>query len=384
MTKPHKDYAPVAFAAPDVAQSDVDAVVRVLRSGWLTTGQECIAFEEELSEYLGLEAVVVSSCTAALEITFASLALGQGARVGVPTWTFAASALAPLHAGARIVLLDVEPDTLNLSCESLAGALELGLDAVVPVHFGGLPVSPEVRELCLSSRVPVVEDAAHALGAVDDRGRLAGHGSVSACFSFYATKNLTTGEGGALVTEDPSLAEFARTYRQHGMSRDAWNRYRPAGEALYDLLAPGVKANLPDLLAALGRSQLSRFASMQAKRRALVDRYREQLAGTGIVPVPAQADVGSADHLFVVGLPVHARRSTVIRELRDAGVSTSVHFQPLHTFRWFAENAEIGPSGVAVADHCKDHTMSLPLHPGLRDEDVDRVCDVLVTAVGVP
>jgi dTDP-4-amino-4,6-dideoxygalactose transaminase len=371
----------VSFASPDVGDDDVAAVVRVLRSGWLTTGDECRAFEEELGAYLGIESVAVSSCTAALEIAFAWLGLPPGARVGVPTWTFVSTALAPARFGAQIVLLDVDADTLNVSPRSLEQALEAGLDAVVPVHLGGVPVDEEVHRLCAAAGVPVVEDAAHALGATDHRGRLAGHGSVAACFSFYATKNLTTGEGGALATDDPDLVLFARSYRQHGLSRDAWARYRPDGEALYDLVAPGIKANLPDLLAALGRTQLARFDELQRQRRALVERYRSNLATSALEFVPAEHVARSADHLAVVLLPEGAPRAAVVQKLGEASISSSVHFQPLHQFKWFAENAQIGPSGIDVAERLAVRAMSLPLHPGLSMDDVDRVCEAIAGAV---
>lgn len=374
---------PITFASPDVGHSEISAVLRVLRSGWLTTGGECSELERELSAYLGApHTVAVSSCTAALEIVFAFLDLPPGARVAVPTWTFVASALAPARHGAVPVLLDVDPDDLNVSADSLQKSLRQGLDAVVVVHFGGVPAAAEVHALCADAGVPVVEDAAHALGADDHRGRLAGQGSVAACYSFYATKNLTSGEGGALVTGDPKLDAFARPYRLHGLSRDAWTRYAPGGRAGYDLSQPGIKANLPDLLAALARSQLSRFEGMQARRRALVLRYRHRLAELpGVRPVPHTLRHGAADHLMVVVLPPRVDREAVVARMAEEGVSTSVHFRPLHHFAWFRRHARIGPGGVSVADELAGRTLSLPLHPRLRYDQVDRVCDALGRAL---
>lgn len=375
---------PVPFALPDIDESDVAAVSRVLRSGWLTTGDECLALEDEIAALIGAPHVVsLASCTAALETCFAYLGLPPGARVGVPTWTFVASALAPARHGAVPVLLDVDPGTLNVSLAALEAALAGGLDAVVIVHFGGVPVDPAVHEACADARVPVVEDAAHALGAADHRGRLAGHGSVAACFSFYATKNLTSGEGGALATDDGALAAFARLYRLHGLSRDAWQRYRPGAEAHYDLVCPGIKANLPDLSAALARSQLARFGGMQSRRRALVTRYRDRLASTGLTLVPPALVEGSADHLMTVLLPEGADRDRVAGALRAAGIGTGIHFQPLHRFAWFQANAAIGPDGVPVAECLADRALSLPLSSALENAAVDRVCDELVTALSL-
>lgn len=374
---------PITFASPDVAHSEISAVLRVLRSGWLTTGGECSALERELSAYLGApHTVAVSSCTAALETVFAFLDLPPGARVGVPTWTFVASALAPARHGAVPMLLDVDPDDLNVSVHSLQKALGEGLDAVVVVHFGGVPVAADVHGLCAEAGVPVVEDAAHALGAQDHRGRLAGQGSVAACFSFYATKNLTSAEGGALVTGDPELDAFARPYRLHGLSRDAWARYGPGGPSQYDLCQPGIKANLPDLLAALARSQLSRFEGMQARRRGLVLHYRQRLAEMPVVrPVPNALRRGAADHLMVVLLPPTVDREAVVAQMSEAGIATSVHFRPLHHFAWFQRHARIAPGGLPVAEELAGRTLSLPLHPRLGIEQVDRVCDALGRAL---
>jgi dTDP-4-amino-4,6-dideoxygalactose transaminase len=351
-----------------------------MRSGWLTTGEECLALEHELSEYLGIPHVVaVSSCTAALEIALAYLDLPPGARVGVPTWTFASSALAAFRVGAVPVLLDVEPSTLNLSVDSLQAALEGGLDAVVGVHFGGVPMDGEIYKLCAADNVPVIEDSAHALGSSDHRGRIAGRGNLGACFSFYATKNLTSAEGGALSTESEDLASFARSYRLHGLSEDAWRRYRPGAQARYDLAIPGIKANLPDMLAAMARTQLARFADLQERRRQLVDRYRSRLqAVAGLEFVPQRQANDSADHLLVVALPEQVDRTRVVAGLSAEGIGTSVHFQPLHTLSWFRTHAEIGPSGTAVADAFAPRALSLPLHTNLSDADVDRVCDTLV------
>ena len=374
---------PIALSPPDVTESDVEAVTRVLRSGWLTTGEECTRLERELASYLGaVEVVAVASCTAALEIAFAVLDLPPGARVAVPTWTFVASALAPARQGARPVLLDVDGDTLNISPGALAAELEHGLDAVVAVHFGGVPVDREVLRLCAAADVPVVEDAAHALGAEDHRGRIAGRGTVAACFSFYATKNLTAAEGGALVTESPALADFARSHRLHGLSADAFARYRPGGPASYDLRRPGMKANLPDVLAALARSQLARYEEMQARRREMVRRYRKELAGIPDVrPVPRELVEGGADHLMAVVLPEWVPRDAIRTRLAEAGIGTSVHFQPLHTFPWFAEQADVGRLGTPVADSLAPRVLSLPLHSTLTASQVDRVCEVLDDAL---
>jgi dTDP-4-amino-4,6-dideoxygalactose transaminase len=369
---------PVAFAAPEVTEDDIAAVTRVLRSGWITTGDECGLLEEELTDYLGAKHVIgVSSCTSALEISLAHLRLPPGSRVGVPAWTFVSTALAAVHNNLLPVLLDVDPRTLNLSPVALEVALADGLDAVIAVHFGGVAVDRAIHDLCAAAGVPLIEDAAHALGARDERGLIGGRGTGAACFSFYATKNLTSAEGGAIATDDDDLAAFARTYRLHGMSADALARYKPGGSVTYDMVDPGIKANLPDLLAALARSQLARFDDSQARRRELLYRYRFLLEPAGVQFVPAGREAGSADHLAVVLLPDGVDRDAVAAGLKARGVSPSVHFRPLHKFSWFAANAAVGPGGLSVCDASWPRALSLPLHVGMSIEDVDRVAATL-------
>ena len=371
----------ILFAAPDISEDDIDAVVSVLRSGWITTGAESEGLERDLSQFLGGDAQVValSSCTAALEITAAYHGLDVGKRVGIPTWTFASTALAMMRDGATPVLLDVDPDTLNIDVDSLRQALDSGgLDAVVAVHMGGVPVPQEVYELCGARDIPVIEDAAHALGATDHRGPIGSASRAGTCFSFYATKNLTAAEGGALATIDPALANFARSYRLHGLSLDAYERYQPGRPIDYDLVLPGIKANLPDVLSALARSQLLRFPAIQARRRELVNRYRLNLSEVKDVrPIPAVPVEGSADHLMLVEFLSSVDREHLRAAASVEGIGTSVHFRPLHTFSWLRTRAQIGPGGTPKADRLRHSVLSLPLHTRLTDGDVDRVCEWL-------
>lgn len=370
---------PVPFAVPSIDERDVAAVTAVLRSGWLTTGEQCLALEQELADYLAAPHVVaVSSCTAALDIALAALELPPRSRVGVPAWTFVSAGLSVLRSGAVPVVLDVDPATLGVSADAVDAALASGLDALQVTHFAGVPVDAQVHALAAERSKPVIEDAAHALGTRDHRGRVSGAGSVAACYSFYATKNLTSGEGGALATHSEAVARFARSFRLHGLDHDAWARYRPGAKPEYDLVAEGIKANLPDILAALARSQLARFDEMQARRRAAVERYRAHLACIdGVTVIPLQQHEGSADHLMVVLLPEDADRAAVVARLGEMGIGASVHFRPLHHFSRFAARCEIGPAGTATADALAPRALSLPLHADLSDHDVDRVCTAL-------
>lgn len=373
--------ATIAFSPPSVTERDIEAVTRVLRSGWLSTGGVCQDLEERLASYLGAPHVVgVSSCTAALEICMRSLRLAPGARVGVPTWTFVASASAIHSVGAVPVLLDVEPDTLNLDPASVAAALDVGLDGLMVVHYAGAGVSSEVHRLAADAGIPVVEDAAHALGTADHRGLVSGQGTVGACYSFYATKNLTSGEGGAIATHDPELARFARSQRLHGLSNDAWDRYKIGAKPEYDLLEPGLKANLPDVLAALACSQLERFDEMQATRARAVARYRERLADLPSIGL-LRDDPGSAHHLFPIILPEGVDRAALMAAMAAQGVGTGIHFRPLHRFTWFAEHAEVSPAGLPNADRLAARALSLPLHAELTSSQVDQVVSVLARSL---
>jgi len=375
--------APIPFSRPEITADDIQAVVRVLESGWVTTGKEAAAFEAEMAAYLGIEHVVtVSSCTTGEEICLAYLDLPAGSKVVVPTWTFVSTALAVERVGCVPVLVDVDRDTLNIDEDGLQAALEVGASAVVGVHYSGTPLTAKVRELCAQANVPLVEDAAHAFGSKDDRGFVAGQGTAGACYSFYATKNLMTAEGGAIATDDPELAAFARQYRLHGMSADAVDRYSRPGAHSYDVTMPGLKANMPDILATIGRTQLARFDDSQKFRHELVSRYREGLADTDIRFIPGAHDPDSAVHLMAVDMSSADRRDAVITALTAADIGSSVHFRPLHTFTWYdGQNAEIGPKGVPVASELDGSVMSLPLHLNLSLADVDRVCETVRSAI---
>jgi dTDP-4-amino-4,6-dideoxygalactose transaminase len=375
----------IAFSLPDLGAEEEEAVVRVLRSRWITTGDEAAALEAELSEYLeGAEVAVVSSCTVALESTLAYLRLPPGSLVAVPDWTFVSTGLAAARLQLTPALVDIDPGTLNMSVESLAGVLDgQPVAAVVPVHFAGVPVERAVLDLCHERGIPVVNDAAHAFGASDGRGRVSGRDVVADCYSFYATKNLTCGEGGAIATRDPELRAFVSSYRQHGLDRNAWKRYRVGGSAAYRLEHPGLKGNLPDLLAAVARVQLAKFPRMQARRAELVSTYLRELEGVaGVRPLPSMGTPGSAHHLLVVVLDRGVARDAVVEHLTARGIGTSVHFTPLHEHDWFARNAVMPSRGLPVGSELADRVMSLPLHPQMEPEDVHRVCDALRTSMG--
>jgi len=379
MSRPQK----IQINAPTISDADRRAVCDVLDTGWVGTGPECEAFERELAQFLGADHVVcVDSCTAALQLMLDHLALGPHSRVAVPAWTHVATALPAVHRGAQVVLVDCDPHTLAMDVSSLERAISNGIDVAVPVHFAGVPVPRAIWDLCDAHGVLVVEDAAHAFGASDELGLLRGLGSVGAAFSFHATKNLTCGEGGAIVTTDGELASALRHTRLHGLELDAWQREITGTWTMGDLRTPGRKANLPDILAALGRSQLSSFNTRQAHRRVLTDRYLKQLDQIdGISRVPVDRHIGSADHMIVAVLPPGVPRDRIVDFLAGHGISTGLHYAPLHHLSWFRTNATIAPGGLPVCDDLADRALTLPLHASLQLEEIDLVCEHLDAAI---
>lgn len=375
---------PIGFSAPSVTAAACDAAVSVLRSGWLTTGPRCMQFEGALAAYLGYPyAVTVQSCTQALELALRALRLPPGTPVLTPSLTFCGAVAAILHAGYRPVLVDVCAETLTPTPQTVAAAVHRtgAPGAMICMDMGGYPV--DVAALADAAGLPtsrIVRDAAHGPGG--DVGRSTGTTSPAAtCLSFYATKNLPIGEGGAVLTHDEDLADFIRTQRLHGMSRDAWRRYLPGGRAGYDVVEVGLKANMTDLQAAIGLAQLDALPQWQERRRQLVARYDAAIeaCGTDAIRRPVRHP-GHAWHLYQVRVP---DRDRVMGRLADAGVGTSVHFLPVHHLSAF--RALLDPAGAAtlpVTDALAGELLSLPLYPSLTDNDVERVVELLADALG--
>ena len=370
------------FHEPSLGEEEIAEVAATLRSGWLTTGARAAALEAAFGPIVDApHALAVSSGTAALHLALRAAGVGPGDEVIVPTFTFTATAEAALYLGARPVLADVDPATGNLDAEGVARCLGPRTRAVVPVHVGGLPCDLDrIGALARDAGVAVVDDAAHALPA-RLRGRSVGSLADATAFSFYATKNVTTGEGGMVTTGNADWAEAMRSWRLHGMSRDAWRRYSAAGTWAYEVEDVGHKYNLPDVLAALGLVQLRRLDAFAAARRSLAARYRAGLAGLEAVALPEEPPgFESAWHLFIVRLALERLtidRAGVIERLRERGVGTSVHFIPLHRHPYYRRTlgaeARAFPGAEALFAGC----VSLPLYPALAPGDVDRVVGAL-------
>lgn len=370
----------VPFALPDIGDEEVDAVVEALRSGWLTTGPNAAALEREFVEHLGggLEAVAVNSATAGLHLALEALGIGPGDEVIVPVWTFTATAEVVRYLGAQPVVVDVDPRTLNIDLDAAERAVTGRTKAVMPVHFAGLGVDREaLSDFAARNGLAVVEDAAHAFPTVSG-GQLVGTGDSDAVvFSFYATKTMTTGEGGMVVTRRPDVAQRMRTMRLHGISRDVFGRYRSTAPSWqYEVVAPGFKYNLPDPAAALGRVQLSRSASMQGRRAAIAARYDEAFSGLPVTP-PARAATGDqhAWHLYVLRLAPDAglARNEFIAEMARRGVGCSVHFIPLHRHPYWRESCDLEDGDFPVATIEFGRVVSLPIFSAMSEGQIDKV-----------
>jgi len=370
----------VAFAACRITPEARNAAMAVLESGWVTTGPLTFDFERTFADWVGAsDAVAVSSCTAAIELSLRALRLRPGTAVLTPTLTFCGAVQAIVHARLQPVLVDVDVATLTLSPEAVSAAASRSRPgAMVLQHHAGYPAPvPELTEAAGLPSWAVVEDAAHALGSAVG-SQAVGTVSGATCFRSYPTKNPPIGEGGAITTADPSLAEALRAARQHGMSHDAWGRYGPSGSWRYTVATDGMKANFTDVQAAIGSAQLTRLDDWQARRAELADRYDRALADVDGITLPPRPTAGQhAWHLYVarVGHGYRLTRDHLVSALAERGVGTSVHFIPVHHFPYFRQL--LGAPSLPVADRVFRGLISLPMHPHLTDADVDYVCGLI-------
>jgi len=375
----------VPYFTPTWGRLEEAAVRRVLRSGWITMGREVAAFEDEVKAQVGARhAVAVNSCTAALHIALVAGGVKPHDRVAVPVYTFTASAGSVLQAGAQPVFVDVDPETLNLDCDAVEAKVKAGAKLVMPVDIAGLPAAYDrLGRLERRYGCRLVVDAAHSLGA-RFKDRPVGRFGAFTCFSFYANKNLTTAEGGMVVTASGEAADALRRLRLHGMSRDAWKRYERGGRWYYEVDRHGFKYNMSDIQAAFGRAQLTRFARMQALRARAARWYGEGLAEVDeIIPAPQRREATHAWHLYIVRLKGReaARREEIIEFFGRRGVDTSVHFIPLCLQPFWRERFKLKAKDFPHAVAAYRGAISLPMHPGLTRAQCRHVTETLKTAL---
>jgi len=390
------------FASPFLGEEEIAEVVDTLRSDWITTGPKVKQFEEEFAAMVGAPAALaLSSCTAALHISLKTLGIGPGDAVLTTPMTFCSGVNVIEHVGARPILVDVEPDTLNLdpsklrqTLEELKGKGDGGQPkAIIAVHLHGHPCAMDaILGIAREYGLAVIEDAAHALPA-RYHGRLIGSPVASAgvpiltCYSFYAIKNLTTGEGGMLVAS-PELVDEARTWSLHGMSRDAWKRYGAGGSWYYEVTRAGFKYNMMDIQAALGLQQLRKLPRFWARRLEIAERYNTAFAGVEAFETPAhRPEIEHAWHLYALRVNcgrLGLSRDRFIEELRARNIATSVHFIPIHLHPYYRDKYHYEPEDFPVAYREYQRTLSLPLYPRMDDRDVEDVIEAVLAIAGAP
>jgi dTDP-4-amino-4,6-dideoxygalactose transaminase len=366
------------FHQPLIDLDDERAVLETLRSGWLTTGPRTKGFEKDLAAYTGAaHCVAVNSCTAALHLALDAIGVGPGDEVITSPITFASTANVIVHRGARPVFVDVEPGTFNIDADAIERALTPRTKALIPVDFAGHPCDLEVI-MAIGARqgIPVIEDAAHAIGA-EYKGRRVGGIADMTCFSFYATKNITSGEGGALTTNRTDWAERIGVMALHGISRDAWKRYGTEGYRHWDIIAPGYKYNMFDLQAALVRSQFAKMDAFYRRRVAVKQRLDAGLREVSEIELPAEREgVLHAYHLYPILIRTDrltADRDTIMNAIQAENVGIGVHFRAVHLHPFYADTYGFRRGMCPRAEDYSDRTISLPLYPRMTDADADDV-----------
>jgi dTDP-4-amino-4,6-dideoxygalactose transaminase len=374
----------LSFSPPCISTEECDEVLDTMASQWISTGPKTRQFEEEFMSLIGSEdALALNSCTAGLHVALMVLDVKPGDQVITTPMTFCSSVNVIEHVGARPVLVDVQPDTLCISPERIEEAITTSTKCILPVHYSGHPCDMDpIMALAREHHLHVVEDAAHSLPA-RYRGRTIGTIGHLTAFSFYATKNLTTAEGG-MLTGAQEFIERARVISLHGMSKDAWKRYDKGGSWYYEVVSPGYKYNMTDIHASIGLRQLRKLTGFQEQRREIVRLYKEAFSNYAFFDVPVERpDVEHAWHLYVLRLNLETLRigrDQFIEELKMRNIGTSVHFIPVHVHPYYRDKYGFKPDDFPVAYSNYLRMISLPLHPGLSQEDAS---DVIAAVVDV-
>ena len=376
------------FSRPSISREAIDEVVACLESGWITTGPRVKKFEEDLKRYFGApHALALSSATAGLHLALLALELKPGDEVITTPMTFAATLNTIVLAGGKPVLVDVEPDTYNMDMSKLAGAITKQTRAIMPVHFAGLPVDLDpLYELANKHGLRVIEDAAHAIGT-EYKGKRIGAFGDTQVFSFHPNKNMTTGEGGCVVTRDDKLAEKVALLRFHGMDREAWNRFGKSGSQHYEIIIPGFKYNMMDIQAALGLHQLPALDGFIKRRTELALRYQKLLTGWPQWTRPGTPEFvhRHAWHLYTPLINPAAAgmdRDAFMQGMKQRNIGTGLHYRAAHLYPYYREHYGFKPGDFPNAESISDRIVSLPLFPGMRDADQDRAIAAMADLFG--
>ncbi len=376
----------IPFHEPYITDEEIVEVVDSLRSGWLTMGPKTVRFEEEFARYIGSKYSVTSnSCTASLHLALKAIDLKPGDEVIIPAMTFTATGEVICYFNAKPVIVDVDRDTHNIDTSKIEQAITSKTRAIIPVHFAGQPCDmDEILGIADKYGLFAIEDAAHSLPAWY-KGRKVGTIGDMTCFSFYATKTLATGEGGMITTENDEWAERIKVLRLHGISKDAWKRYSNEGSWFYEVIEAGYKYNMTDIQAALGIAQLKKVEWMRERRVYIAERYTEAFRGLDAIAVPSvEPDRVSAWHLYVIKLNVEALqadREAFIEGLKAKGIGASVHFIPLHIHPFYRDTFGYKPGDFPESEWIYERSVSLPIYPGMTDNDIGRVIEAVFDLV---
>ena len=369
----------IPFSRPWIDDTEIEAVSQVLASKWISTGNRTREFERAFAEYLGVKhAIAVSSCTAALHLSLVVAEIGSGDEVITTPYTFTATAEAIRYVGAKPVFVDIHPDTLNIDTSKIEQAITPRTKAILPVHIAGLPCDMDtLRDISQNHNLTLIDDAAHAIPVEYKEQYIGALGDLSA-FSFYANKNLTTGEGGMITTNNDTFAKLLRTMRLHGIDKDAWARQSQRNIWRYDIATEGYKYNMTDIQAAMGLCQLMKLNKQHERRRNFAQLYQTELAKFPQIRTPMAPDNPRehAWHLYIIQLQT-GNRDDFVEFLREANIECSVHYIPLHLFAFYQEQYGYQVGDFPCAEAAFERVVSLPLHPGLTEEDIHIVVDVI-------
>ncbi len=375
---PNIKYLP--FALPDIDDNEINAVVNCMKSGWVTTGPMAKQFEEDFKNYIGkdLEAVSINSASMGILLALEALGFKEGDEVIIPTYTFSSTGMMAVHIGVKPVLCDIDHKTLNIDPTQIEKLITPKTKAIMPVHFAGLACDMDaIHQIAKKHKLFVAEDAAHSL-PTRYKGKLIGdHTSDATIYSFYATKTITTGEGGMIITKNPEVAKRCRTMRLHGISRDVFDRYTAKGSKwFYEIIAQGHKCNLTDIAASIGIEQLKKCNKFHKRRLEIAQKYLEAFKDLPLILPPYVGDIKDhAWHLFVIRLQdsLQMTREDFIAQMDQEGIGCSVHFIPLHLHPYWQEKLKVKKGDFPNAEKVFDKAVSLPLYTKMSDDDVERV-----------
>ncbi len=372
----------IPFHKMYISNEEIDAVVEVIKSGWLTMGPKCVEFEEEFKKFVGsTEAVMLNSATAALHLALKAIGLKENDEVILPTNTFVATAEVVTYFNAAPVLCDIEEDTHNIDVSKIEELVTPKTKAIIPVHFAGQPCDmEEIYKIAKKYNLKVIEDAAHALPS-SYKGQMIGSLPQTdiTCFSFYATKTLSTGEGGMATTNNPEFAKIIKINRLHGISKDAWDRYTSKGKWYYEVVDNGNKYNSTDINAALGLVQLKKQFELREKRAAIAKRYNEAFANNTNIIIPfVKEDRETSWHLYVIKVN---NRDEVIKQMKERGIGCSVHFIPIHKHPYYKQTYNFQDKNYPIANRVFEKSLSLPIYPDMSEDEVEYVIENLLEVV---